>query len=167
VFYIEERETMTELREGDVAPDFTLPLDDGSSFTLSAEKGRPVVLYFYPEDDSGGCTDENREFSDRAKAFADLGARLVGISPDTVESHIKFRKKYGLVLPLASDPDHLAIEPFGLWKLKKLYGREFMGLIRTSFIVGADGKVARITRATRILGHAQKMLEALEQHVAK
>lgn len=158
---------MSDPREGDPAPDFTLPLDDGSQFTLSAQRGTPVVLYFYPEDDSGGCVDENKEFSERAEQFHALGARIVGISPDSIESHQKFRKKYGLVLPLAADPDHLAIEGFGLWKLKKLYGREFMGLIRTSFIIDADGKVARIIRATRILGHAQKMLEALEAHVAK
>ena len=157
---------MPDLSEGDIAPDFTLLLDDGSRFQLSAQRGRPVVLYFYPEDDSGGCVDENKEFSDRAAAFAALGARLVGISPDSIESHVKFRKKYGLAVPLAADPEHQAIEGFGLWKLKKLYGREFMGLIRTSFIIGEDGKVARIIRATRILGHAQKMLEALEAHVS-
>lgn len=157
---------MTELREGDIAPDFTVPLDDGTSFSLASAKGQPVVLYFYPEDDSGGCVDENKEFSERATAFHKLGAKLVGVSPDSIESHIKFRKKYGLVVPLAADPEHVAIEAFGLWKLKKLYGREFMGLIRTSFIIDADGKVSRIIRATRILGHAQKMLEALEAHVA-
>lgn len=157
---------MTDLREGDLAPDFTLPLDDGTSFHLASQIGHPVVLYFYPEDDSGGCTDENKEFSDRMAQFHALGARLVGISPDSVESHVKFRRKYGLLSPLAADPDHLAIEAFGLWKMKKLYGREFMGLIRTSFIVGADGRIARTIRATRILGHAQKMLEALEAHVA-
>src|SRR5690606_27989102 len=105
-------------------------------------------------------------FSVRAAAFAELGARLVGISPDPIESHMKFRKKYGLALLLAADPEHQAIEAFGLLKLKKLYGREFMGLIRTSFIIDAEGRVARIIRATRILGHAQKMLEALEAHVA-
>ena len=157
---------MPDLSEGDIAPDFTLSLDDGSGFQLSAQRGRPVVLYFYPEDDSGGCVDENQEFSARADAFAALGARLVGISPDSIESHQKFRRKYGLVVPLAADPEHHAIAGFGLWKLKKLYGREFMGLIRTSFIIDAEGRVARIIRATRILGHAQKMLEALEAHVA-
>ena len=158
--------TMTDLLEGAPAPDFTLPLDDGSSFHLASHLGHPVVLYFYPEDDSGGCTDENREFSERMDAFHALGARLVGISPDSVEKHRKFRSKYGLKSPLASDPERMAIEAYGLWKLKKLYGREFMGLIRTSFIIGADGRIVRIIRATRILGHAQKVLEALELHVA-
>jgi len=157
---------MPDLTEGVSAPDFTLPLDDGTVFQLSAQRGRPVVIYFYPEDDSGGCKDENIEFSERAAAFAALGAVLIGISPDTIESHAKFRKKYGLAVPLAADPDHLAIEGFGLWKLKKLYGREFMGLIRTSFIIDAEGRVARIVKATRILGHAQKMLDALEAHVS-
>lgn len=156
---------MTALKEGDVAPDVTLALDDGTTFRLADQRGHPVVLYFYPEDDSGGCTNENQEFSERKKAFEQLGARLVGVSPDSVESHAKFRRKYGLQVPLASDPNHVAIEAFGLWQLKKLYGREFMGLIRTSFIIGADGRVARIVRATRIVGHAQKMLEALAQHL--
>ena len=157
---------MVQLQEGDPAPDFTLTRDDGSTFTLSDQLGHPVVLYFYPEDDSGGCTDENREFSERAAAFAALGAALVGISPDTLDKHQKFRAKYRLTVPLAADPEHLAIEAFGLWQLKKLYGREFMGLIRTSVIIGADGRIARIIRATRILGHAQKMLEALEAELA-
>lgn len=157
---------MTELREGDVAPDFTLPLDDGTSFTLSEQRGRPVVLFFYPEDDSGGCVDENKEFSARAREFEALGARLVGISPDGLDSHGKFRRKYGLVVPLAADPERRVIEAYGLWQMKKLYGREFMGLIRTSFIVDAEGRIARIIRATRILGHAQKMLEALQAHGA-
>lgn len=157
---------MPDLSEGDIAPDFTLPLDDGTTFQLSGQRGKSVVLYFYPQDDSGGCVDENKEFSQRASAFAAAGARLVGISPDSIESHAKFRRKYGLTVPLAADPEHQAIAEFGLWKPKKLYGREFMGLIRTSFIIDADGRVARIVRATRILGHAQKMLEALEAHVS-
>src|ERR1041385_3525439 len=96
---------MPELKEGDIAPDFTLELDDGSLFALQEKRGRPIVLFFYPEDDSGGCTDENQEFSERAAAFAQLGAFLVGISPDPIESHLKFRNKYGLQIPLGSDPD--------------------------------------------------------------
>ena len=158
---------MPALKEGDPAPDFTLALDDGTSVTLSEQRGRPVVLYFYPQDDTGGCTNENQEFSERKAAFENLGARLVGISPDTIESHTKFRRKYNLQVPLASDPNHVAIEPFGLWQLKKLYGREFMGLIRTSFIINEEGTVARIVRASRIIGHAEKMLVALAEHVAQ
>ena len=157
---------MTHLQPGDPAPDFTLPRDDGSSFTLSAERGKPVVIFFYPEDDSGGCVDENVEFSDLSAQFAARGAVLVGISPDDLASHAKFRAKYGLQVPLAADPDHLAIEAFGLWQMKKLYGREFMGLIRTSFIIDADGRIARIIRATRIKGHAAKMLTALDEVLA-
>src|SRR5690606_22346834 len=139
----------------------------GSSFHLAAERGRPVVLFFYPQDNTGGCTDENREFSERAEAFARLGARLVGISPDSVASHVKFRSKYNLLVPLAADPERVAIDAFGLWQPKKLYGREFMGLVRTSFLIDAQGRVARIVRATRIRGHAQKMLEALEAHLGE
>jgi peroxiredoxin Q/BCP len=154
---------MPILSEGNPAPDFTLPLDDGTSFTLSAQRGAPVVLYFYPQDDSGGCVNENQEFSALAPQFAKLGAKLVGISPDTLESHQKFRAKYGLTVPLAANPERHAIEAFGLWQLKKLYGREFMGLIRTSFIIGADGRIVRAIRATRIVGHAQKMLDALAE----
>ncbi len=156
---------MTHLKPGDPAPDFTLPRDDGSTLTLSALRGRPVVIYFYPEDDSGGCVDENQEFSDLSPQFAALGAELVGISPNDLDSHARFRAKYDLKVPLVADPDHVAIGGFGLWQLKKLYGREFMGLVRTSFIIGADGRIARIIRATRIKGHAAKMLAALEDVV--
>jgi peroxiredoxin Q/BCP len=156
---------MPERKEGELAPHFILPMDDGTRFSLAAERGSPIVLFFYPEDDSGGCINENQEFSDRKAAFEAFGARLVGISPDSVESHLNFRRKYILKVPLASDPERVAIEAFGLWQLKKLYGREFMGLVRTSFIIGADGRIAKIVRAKRIAGHAQKMLEALEAHV--
>jgi len=154
--------TMTHLKVGDPATDFTLALDDGGSFTLSAQMGKPVVIFFYPEDDSGGCTDENVEFSDLAPEFAARGAVLLGISPNDIDSHKKFRAKYGLTVPLAADPERRAIEGFGLWQIKKLYGREFMGLIRTSFIIDAEGKIAAIIRATRIKGHAAKVLAALD-----
>lgn len=154
---------MTHLKAGDPAPDFTLALDDGSSFTLSAQRGEPAVIFFYPEDDSGGCTDENVEFSDLSPEFAARGAVLLGISPNDIDSHKKFRAKYGLKVPLAADPERLAIEGFGIWQLKKLYGREFMGLIRTSFIIDAQGKIAAIIRATRIKGHAAKVLAALDE----
>ena len=154
---------MPEVTEGMMAPDFSLPLDNGATFCLSEHRGRPVVLFFYPEDDSGGCKDENIEFSERAADFAALGVTLVGISPDTLESHGKFRRKYDLQVPLAADPERVAIEAFGLWRLKKLYGREFMGVIRATVIVDAEGRIWRIMRATRILGHAQKVLDAVRE----
>ena len=154
---------MTHLKAGDSAPDFTLALDDGSNFALSAQRGKPVVIFFYPEDDSGGCTDENVEFSDLSAEFAALGAVLLGISPNDIDSHNKFRAKYELKVPLAADPERLAFEGFGIWQLKKLYGREFMGLVRTSFIIDAQGKIAAIIRATRIKGHAAKVLAALDE----
>ncbi len=157
---------MTHLQEGDPVPAFTLLRDDGSTVTARSLRGRPAVLFFYPEDDSGGCVDENQEFSALAADFAARGAELVGISPDDVESHRKFRAKYGLVIPLGADPERQTIEAFGLWQMKKLYGREFMGLVRTSFIIGADGRIARIVRATRIKGHAAKMLAALDEVLA-
>jgi peroxiredoxin Q/BCP len=160
-------QTMTHLQPGDPAPDFTLPLDDGTDFTLSQQLGRPVVMFFYPQDDSGGCVDENQEFSALAEEFGARGAVLVGVSPDGLDSHQAFRRKYGLAVPLIADPERRAIEAFGLWQLKKLYGREFMGLVRTSFIIDAEGRIARIIRATRIKGHAAKMLEALDEMLAK
>lgn len=154
---------MTHLKQGDPAPDFSLQLDDGSVLGKADLKGRKVVLFFYPEDDSGGCVDENQEFSALADAYAAQNAALVGISPDSIESHKKFRAKYGLQVPLAADPERQTIKAFGLWQLKKLYGREFMGLVRTSFILDAEGRVAHIIRATRIKGHAAKVLAVVEE----
>lgn len=158
---------MTHLQQGDRVPDFSLQLDDGGLVNPASLKGRPAVMFFYPEDDSGGCVDENQEFSDLAGEFAARGAILVGISPDDAASHHKFRAKYGLVVPLGTDPERRTIEAFGLWQMKKLYGREFMGLVRTSFIVDAEGRIARIIRATRIKGHATKMLAALDEVLAE
>ena len=157
---------MTHLKIGDDAPDFVLHRDDGSLVKKAELIGNPVVLFFYPEDDSGGCVDENQEFSELAGEFTGRKAFLVGVSPDPVESHQKFRSKYGLKVPLAADPDRIVIEAFGLWQMKKLYGREFMGLVRTSFILDAEGRVVRIIRATRIKGHAAKVLAALDEVLA-
>jgi len=157
---------MTHLKSGDAIPDFSLACDTGQIVTPSTLRGKPAVIYFYPEDDSGGCVDENVEFSALLAEFADRGAHLIGVSPDDLASHAKFRAKYDLKPWLGADPDRTMIEAFGLWQLKKLYGREFMGLIRTSFIIDANGKIARIIRATRIKGHAAKMLAALDEMLA-
>lgn len=156
---------MTHLKPGDPAPQFSLNRDDGSRLTNADIQGKTCVLFFYPEDDSGGCVDENQEFSELADAFAARGAVLVGVSPDSLESHTKFRDKFGLAIPLGADPERETIEAFGLWQLKKLYGREFMGLVRTSFIIDAEGRIASVIRATRIKGHAAKVLAALDDHL--
>lgn len=158
---------MTVLAKGELAPDFSLPTDKGTIFTLSAERGHPVVLFFYPQDDTEGCTIENQEFTALAPEFAARGAKLVGVSPDSVEKHCKFRDKYGLGVDLVSDPELLAVRGYGLWQMKTLYGREYEGLVRTSFLIDAEGRIAEIVKATRIKGHAAKMLAALDALVGK
>jgi len=146
---------------GAPAPDFELTTDAREKFRLSRQLGRPVVLYFYPQDDTEGCTLENIEFTDLMPEFRKLKAIVVGVSPDTVEMHCTFRDKFNLGVPLASDPEHAVIDTYGLWQLKKLWGTEFMGVKRATVIVDAEGKVAGIMHATRIKGHAAKVLEAV------
>jgi thioredoxin-dependent peroxiredoxin len=146
---------------GKKAPDFELAAADGTTFRLSEQKGKPVVLYFYPQDDTEGCTLENQEFSALLPEFEALGAIVVGISPDTVVSHCKFRDKFGLTVPLLSDPGLKAVKKYGLWQLKKLWGVEYMGLVRTTFLVAPNGKIDGIFKATRIKDHAAKVLDAV------
>jgi len=153
---------MVNLVKGSAAPDFTLPADSGQSFTLSAQRGQPVVLFFYPEDDTPSCTNENLEFSALADAFAAAGVTLVGISPDPVKAHAAFRAKFGLNHLLLSDPDRQVIEAYGLWQEKSMYGRTYMGLVRTSVLIDAKGDVAEVWKVTRVKGHAQKVLEAAQ-----
>lgn len=151
---------MAMLEPGDTAPDFTLSDDRGGSFRLRDQRGKPVVLEFYCEDDSGGCVIENQEFSALVPEFDKAGARVVAISPQDVASHRKFSAKYGFAQPLLADPDRKAIEPYGLWAEKKLWGHQFMGVLRVTYLIGADGKVAGVFKASRIKGHAQKVLDA-------
>ncbi len=151
---------------GTMAPDVTLMLDDGRSLTLAQLRGGPVVLYFYPEDDSGGCVDENVEFSGLAADFAARGATLIGVSPDPVDSHNKIPRQIRARRAAGGRPGAQGHRGVWLWQLKKLYGREFMGVIRASALIGADGRMVRMVRATRIKGHAAKMLEALDAHLA-
>ncbi len=146
---------------GTPAPDFELPTDAKETFRLSSHFGRPVVLYFYPQDDTEGCTLENIEFTDLMPNFRRLKTTVIGISPDTVEKHCSFRDKYNLGVPLASDPEHRVIDAYGLWQLKKLWGVEFMGVKRATVVIDAGGKVAGVIHATRIKGHAAKVLEAV------
>lgn len=158
---------MTLPAVGSSAPDFELTTDSYEKFRLSDHRGHPVVLYFYPQDDTEGCTLENIEFTDQMPEFRKLGAIVVGISPDSVEKHCSFRDKYNLGVTLAADPDRKAIEAYGVWQLKKMFGVEFMGVKRVTVLVGPDGKVAGVFHATRIKGHAEKVLAATREVAAQ
>lgn len=144
----------------DTAPDFTLPSDDGSSVTLSALRPAPVVLFFYPRDNTSGCTREATDFTDLAPAFAKLGVRVFGISKDSLASHEKFRAKHELGIPLLSDADDTTSEDYGVWAEKKMYGKIFLGIERSTFLIDGSGRVARAWRKVKVPGHAQEVLEA-------
>jgi len=149
---------------GTPAPDFTLPSDRGDRFRLSDHRGRPIVLYFYPEDDTEGCTLENIEFTDLLPQFAADQVVVAGISPDTVEKHCSFRDKHGLAVPLLADPDRQVVTAYGLWQLKKMFGVEFMGVKRATIVVSPAGDIADLIHATRIKGHAERVLAAVRAH---
>lgn len=150
------------LGEGDRAPDFELDSDGGDTVRLSDLKGQPFVIYFYPKDDTSGCTKEAIAFSGLAGAFSKLGARVIGISPDSAASHEKFKAKYNLSVQLAADTEKAAAQAYGVWVKKSMYGRQYMGVERSTFLIGADGKVARIWRKVKVPGHAEEVLEALQ-----
>lgn len=153
---------MGMLKEGDAAPDFTLHRDGGGSVALSEFKGRPVVLYFYPKDDTSGCTKQAIGFSESAEDFRSAGAEIIGVSPDSVKSHDKFRDKHGLGIILASDEEKSAINAYGVWAEKKMYGKAYMGVDRSTFLIGKDGRLARIWRGVKVLGHVDEVLEAVK-----
>lgn len=157
---------MTAVDIGTKAPDFALTTDRNETFRLSEHKGSPVVLVFYPQDDTEGCTVENIEFTRLMPEFEALGAEVVGISPDSVSDHCKFRDKYQLGLTLAADPDRRAIDAYGVWGAKTTFGHDYIGLIRTTFLVGPDGRIAGVWRVSRIKGHAADVLEATRALVA-
>jgi peroxiredoxin Q/BCP len=149
------------VEEGAPAPDFELTSDEGDTVKLSALRGKPVVLYFYPRDDTPGCTTEACEFRDAYDRFRDQGVEILGVSPDTEASHQKFKTKYELPFTLLADPDHEAAEAYGVWKEKRNYGKTYMGVERSTFIIDADGKVARAMRGIKPAGHAAQVLETL------
>jgi peroxiredoxin Q/BCP len=149
---------MVKLAAGDTAPAFTLPDQDGKDVSLSDFAGRRVVIYFYPADDTPGCTKEACQFNDLLADFDRAGVDVLGISPDGAASHQRFRARYGLAVRLLSDPSHAAMERYGAWGEKTLYGRTSMGVIRSTFVVGADGKIAKAWYSVRADGHAAKVL---------
>lgn len=152
---------MAELTVGDQAPDFTLPRDGGGSVSLSALRGKPVVLYFYPKDDTSGCTAEAIAFTGLADEFAKAGATIIGMSPDSVKSHDKFAGKHNLSIVLASDEEKTALSAYGVWKEKSMYGRTYMGVERTTVLIDAEGRIATIWRKVKVPGHAEAVLNAV------
>jgi peroxiredoxin Q/BCP len=148
---------------GRKAPDFTLQSDDGGKVKLSKLRGNPVVLYFYPRDDTPGCTREACSFRDAKAKLAKLGAVVLGVSTDSVESHTKFRDKYQLNFPLLADPEHKVAEKFGAWREKTRFGKKSMGIQRSTFLIDAEGVVRKVWKSVRVDGHDEQVIAALKE----
>jgi peroxiredoxin Q/BCP len=151
------------LEAGTKAPAFTLAADDGTKVKLSDLKGSPVVLYFYPADDTPGCTREACAFRDRSAELKKLGVKVLGVSPDDVASHAKFRDKYDLNFPLLADPDHKVAEKFGSWREKNMYGKKSMGIVRSTFLIDAAGVIQRVWKSVKVDGHDAAVIEAVKE----
>ena len=150
------------LNPADEAPDFTLPRDGGGEITLSGLRPAPVVLFFYPRDDTSGCTKEAIAFTGLNAEFEAAGAKVFGISKDTIAKHDKFRDKHDLGIPLLSDADSDVCERYGVWKEKSMYGKKFFGIERTTVLIGGDGKVVQFWPKVKVPGHAEAVLEAVK-----
>ena len=155
---------MTELNIGDKAPDFTLPTDNDGEVSLSDYKGQTLILYFYPKDNTPGCTTESCDFNAAAPDFKTLDASILGISKCSVTRHNKFKEKFGFTFPLASDERSDVCERYGVWKEKKMYGKTFMGIERTTFLIDKDGKIAHIWRKVKVDGHVSDVRNMLEKN---
>jgi peroxiredoxin Q/BCP len=149
------------LKEGTMAPDFSLPADGGGEVSLSDYRGKKVVLYFYPKDDTPGCTTEACNFRDDYSQLLAAGAAVVGVSPDTVQSHDQFKSKYSLPFALLSDPDHRVAEIYGAWGEKKMFGKTYEGVLRSTFIVDEEGKISKVFAKVKPKNHSQEVLAAL------
>ncbi|MGR3759598.1 peroxiredoxin [Roseobacteraceae bacterium NS-SX3] len=150
------------LEPSDLAPDFTLPRSGGGEAALSGLRGKPVVLFFYPRDDTPGCTKESIGFSQHLQAFADAGAEVFGISRDSLAKHEKFAAKHGLTVPLLSDAEDTVCEDYGVWKEKNMYGKKHWGIERSTFLIDAEGRIARVWRKVKVDGHIEEVLEAVK-----
>ena len=151
------------VEEGKKAPEFTLPADDGSKVKLKELRGSAVVLYFYPRDDTPGCTREACAFRDRQKDIQKAGAKVFGVSTDDVASHVKFRDKYELNFPLLADVDHKTAEKYGAWREKNMYGKKSMGVQRSTFLIDAEGVVRKVWKKVSVDGHDEQVLAALAE----
>jgi peroxiredoxin Q/BCP len=149
------------IEEGKPAPDFELTSDSGDTVRLSDFRGRPVVVYFYPKDDTPGCTAQACGIRDNYDAFGERGAVVLGISPDSESSHVKFKQKYGLPFTLLADPEHEIAEQYGVWKERKHYGKTYMGIERSTFVIDPDGNVAHVMRRVKPDTHVEQVLQAL------
>ena len=150
------------VKDGDTAPDFSLPAHDGGTVSLSQLSGRPVVLYFYPKDDTPGCTTEAKDFSCLVDSFKAAGAEVIGVSPDSAESHRKFVAKHDLTVTLAADTDQAVANAYGVWVQKSMYGRTYMGVERATFLIDRSGKVAKSWRKVKVPKHAETVLAAVK-----
>jgi len=150
------------LKPGDKAPLFTLPSDGGGRISLKELRGRAVVLYFYPKDDTSGCTTESCEFRDSWKTVQAAGATILGVSPDGVASHDRFKARYKLPFPLLADEDHAVAAAYGAWGEKSMYGRKYQGILRTTFIIDGKGTIVHVFERVKPKGHAAQVLEALQ-----
>jgi peroxiredoxin Q/BCP len=154
------------VEEGQEAPDFELSSDTGDRVRLSDFRGHPVVLYFYPKDDTPGCTAEACGFRDAYDLFQERGAAILGVSPDTEASHVRFKQKYALPFALLADPDHKAAEAYGVWVERNRYGKKSMGIKRSTFVIDPDGRVAKAMRGVKPDGHPEQVLAALPSSTA-
>jgi peroxiredoxin Q/BCP len=150
---------MARLEPGQPAPDFSLQADDGSTVSLSELAGSTIALYFYPKDDTTGCTAQACEFRDMRADYDAAGVRVIGVSPDPLKSHVKFRDKYALPFTLLSDPDHETAEAYGVWVEKSMYGRTYMGVERSTFVIGPDGVLVQALYKVKPKGHAASLLD--------
>ena len=157
---------MTDIPQvGQPAPDFTAEDKDGNTVSLQDKAGRWIVLYFYPKDNTPGCTTEAKDFSEYGDKFRELGADIIGVSPDSAKSHGKFIDKHNLSIQLLTDPEHQLIEAYGAWRLKKFMGKEYMGVMRSTFLISPDGKIARVWDKVRVKSHVENVLQELKDRV--
>ncbi|QND47278.1 peroxiredoxin [Rhizobium lusitanum] len=154
---------VVELAIGDKAPDFDLPRDGGGRVRLADFAGKALVIFFYPKDSTSACTAESIAFTAFKAEFEKAGALILGMSPDSVKSHDKFVKKYDLSVPLAADEEKTAAEAYGVWREKSMYGRSYMGVVRSTFLIGADGRIARIWDKVKVAGHVEDVLAAVKE----
>lgn len=158
----EEASMGKELKLGETAPEIKLPSSTGQEVALSDFRGKKVILYFYPKDNTPTCSQQSCSFRDAYGNIEDSGAVVIGVSADDVKSHLKFIEKYSLPFVLLADTEHVACEAYGVWQLKKMYGKEYMGIVRSTFLIDEDGKLVREWRKVRLKGHIEQVLEALQ-----